>query len=185
VQEAVWPALIVVGLVFAQDPPQMGLVPYERAVQELAAASPDPALGDGVHSGRMDVAEHGPDACVDEDRVERGREVRAAVADHELDPMCLLTEIHQEVACLLGGPLRCGMESDSEDADAPVGVLYHGQDIGLGAVEQVDGEEVARQDRVGLGAQELRPGRLGPLRGRFRRSSGFPMSSTPLLLLAG
>src|SRR5256885_17020357 len=51
---------------------------------------------------------------------------------------------------------------DSEDADAPDGVLYHGQDMGLGAVEQVDREEVARQDRLGLGAQELRPGRPGP-----------------------
>ena len=44
---------------------------------------------------------------------------------------------------------------DSEDADAPDGVLYHGQDMGLGAVEQVGREEVARQDRLGLGAQEL------------------------------
>jgi hypothetical protein len=31
--------LIVVGLVFAQDLPQMGLVPDEGAVQELTAAS--------------------------------------------------------------------------------------------------------------------------------------------------
>ena len=38
--------LIVVGLVIAQDPPQMGLVPDEGAVEELAAPSPDPAFGD-------------------------------------------------------------------------------------------------------------------------------------------
>jgi hypothetical protein len=31
----------------------------------------------------------------------------------------------------------------------------HGLDAGLGAVEQADREEVARQDRLGLGAQEL------------------------------
>jgi hypothetical protein len=37
--------LIVVDLVLVQDPPQMGLIPYKGAVQELAAASPDPALG--------------------------------------------------------------------------------------------------------------------------------------------
>jgi hypothetical protein len=35
----VWPVLIVVDLVRTQDPPQMGLVPDERAVQELAPAS--------------------------------------------------------------------------------------------------------------------------------------------------
>ena len=54
------------------------------------------------------------------------------------------------------------MQGDPEDADAPGRVLDHGQDIGLGAVEQVDREEVAGQDRLGLGAQELRPGRPGP-----------------------
>jgi hypothetical protein len=31
-------------------------------------------------------------------------------------------------------------------------VLDDGQDMGLGAVEQAGGEEVARQDRLGLGA---------------------------------
>jgi hypothetical protein len=36
--------------------------------------------------------------------------------------------------------------------------------MGLGAVEQVDAEEVAGQDRVGLGAQEMRPGRRSPSR---------------------
>jgi hypothetical protein len=48
VQRPVRPVLIVVDLVRAQDPPQMGLVPDEGAVQELAAASADPAFGDAV-----------------------------------------------------------------------------------------------------------------------------------------
>jgi hypothetical protein len=39
----------------------MGLVPDEGAVQEFVPASPDPAFGDRVHPGRLDVAEHGPD----------------------------------------------------------------------------------------------------------------------------
>jgi cystathionine gamma-synthase len=42
-----------------------------------------------------------------------------------------------------------------EDADAPGRVLDYGQDVGLGAVEQAGREEVAGQDRLGLGAQEL------------------------------
>jgi len=37
------------------------------------------------------------------------------------------------------------MQSDPEDADAPGGVLDHGQDVSLGAVQQVSGEEIARQ----------------------------------------
>jgi hypothetical protein len=31
------------------------------------------------------------------------------------------------------------VQGDCEDADAPGGVLYDGQDMGLGAVEQVGG----------------------------------------------
>jgi hypothetical protein len=46
------------------------------------------------------------------------------------------------------------MQGDPEDANAAGRVLDHGQDIGLGAVKQVDREEVAGQDRLGLGAQE-------------------------------
>jgi hypothetical protein len=84
--------------------------------------------------------------------VECGGEVRAAVADHELDPVRLLAEVHDQVAGLLGGPFPGRMQGDSEDADAPDGMLDHGQDIGLGAVQQAGREEVARQDRLGLGA---------------------------------
>jgi hypothetical protein len=47
------------------------------------------------------------------------------------------------------------MLGDSEDADAPGGVLDYGQDAGRGAAGQVGGEEVAGQARVGLGGQEL------------------------------
>jgi hypothetical protein len=39
VQGAARPVPIVVGLVLAQDPPQMVLVPHEGTVQELATAS--------------------------------------------------------------------------------------------------------------------------------------------------
>jgi hypothetical protein len=136
------------------------------AVQKLAPASTDPAIGDRVHPGCADVAEHDPDPCIGEDCVECGREVRAAVADHELGPLGLLAEVHDEVAGLLGGPFSGWVQGISEDADAPGGVLYHGQGIGLGAVEQVDREKVARHDRLGLGTQELRPRRPGSARRR-------------------
>jgi len=72
-------------------------------------------------------------------------------------------------------PVPAWMQSDAEDADAPGGVLDHGQDIGLGAIEQVGGEEVARRDRLGLGVQELRPGRRSPPR-RQDLSGADPMS---------
>jgi hypothetical protein len=76
-----------------------------------------------------------------------------------LTPVRLLAEVHDQVAGLLSGPFPGEMRRDSENPDAPAGVLDHGQDIGLGAIEQVRREEVARQDRLGLGAQEQQPGR--------------------------
>ena len=75
--------------------------------------------------------------------------------DHELDPISLVAELHDEVAGLLGGLLSGGVRRDAEDADAPGRVFYHRQDVCLGAAGQVGCEEVARQDRVGLGAEEL------------------------------
>jgi hypothetical protein len=154
------------GLVLAQDPPQMVLIPDERAAGELASASPDPAFGDGVHARRPDVAEHGPDPRVGKDRVERSSVVRAAIADHYFDPGRLLAEVHDQVSGLLGRPLPSGKRCDPEDADAPGGMLDHGEDVSLSAVQQIRGEEIACQDRLGLGAQELWPG------GSARRGAG-------------
>jgi hypothetical protein len=54
--------------------------------------------------GVRDIAEHGPDPGIGEDRVGRGREVGAAVADHELGLARSLVEVHDQVAGLLGGP---------------------------------------------------------------------------------
>jgi hypothetical protein len=64
----------------------------------------DQGISQGFHPRRPDVAAHGPDAGVGEDGVEGGGEVRSAVADHELDPISLFTEVHEQVPGLLGGP---------------------------------------------------------------------------------
>jgi hypothetical protein len=87
--------------------------------------------------------------------VEKEKEQLERALARPVDPVRLLVKVHEEVAGLLGGPFPGGMEGDTEDADAPGRVLDNGPDVGLGAVEQVDREEVAGQDRLGLGAQEL------------------------------
>jgi hypothetical protein len=56
------------------------------------------------------------------------------------------------------------MGGDAEYPDAAGGVLDDCQDVGGGAVEQVDAEEIGGQDRVGLSMQKLRPRQPGPLR---------------------
>jgi hypothetical protein len=75
------------------------------------------------------------DPGIGEDRVERGGEVRAAVADHKPDSVRLLTEVHDQVAGLLGGPFPSWMQGGAQDADAPGGVFSHGQDVSLSAVK--------------------------------------------------
>src|SRR5271165_4051055 len=111
--------------------PRMVLIPDQGAIQKLAAASADPAFGYRVHAGRPHVAEHGPDPGAGEDRVERGRVVRATVADHELGPMRLLAEVHDQVASLLGGPFSGWVQGDSENADAPGGFQNSATDADL------------------------------------------------------
>jgi hypothetical protein len=53
--------LIVVGLVLAQDLPQMVLIPDQGAVEKLAAASPDPVFSYRIHARGPHVTEHGAD----------------------------------------------------------------------------------------------------------------------------
>jgi len=73
------------------------MVPDESAVKEFTTASADPGFDDRVYLGRLDAAEHCPDP--------------GAVADHELDPVGLVAEIHDQVAGLLGSPCvpRCAL----------------------------------------------------------------------------
>jgi hypothetical protein len=68
--------------------------------------------------------------------------------------MCLFAEVYEEVpACwAVHSPVGYGVTPRIRTRRV---ACYDGQDVGPGAVEQVDREEVARQDRVGLGAQEL------------------------------
>jgi hypothetical protein len=128
--------MIVVDLVRTQDLQQMGLVPDEGPVEELAPAPADPAFDDRVHARRLNVAEHSSDPGIGEDRVECGGEIRSAATDHELDPARMLTEVYDQVAGLLGGPFAGGMQRDPENPDAPAGVLDHGQGVSLGAIEK-------------------------------------------------
>lgn len=73
------------------------------------------------------------------------------------DRLSVIAEIHQQVPSHLRHPPAIRVGGHAEDPDPAGRMLNDGQDVGVGAVEEVDGEEVRRQDRVGLAAQELRP----------------------------
>ena len=95
---------------------------------------------------------------------------RVAVVDQELRPRAPgVVEVHQQVPGLLRHPLRRRMEGGTQHADPPGGVLDHRQDVRLGAVEQVDHDEVAGA-RIASAweRRNCRPGRTRvPARGRI------------------
>ena len=70
-----------------------------------------------------------------------------------------LLEVHQPVASLLRHPGSRGVGGDPGQVHPPPVHLDDEQDIEAGEADGLDGEEVTGQQRAGLGAQELGPGR--------------------------
>ena len=152
---AVRPVGIVEVFVLAQDGHQVSLVPDQGPVQQLTAAAADPPLHDRIHPRRLNGGADNPDASGLEHCVERGGEAGVPVMQHELHPRPGVLRVDQQVPCLLHYPGLDGVLGGAKDPDAAGAVLDDGQDIDLGAVEQVGGEEVQRQDPLRLGPQEL------------------------------
>ncbi len=72
--------------------------------------------------------------------------------------------VHQEVAGCLGRPRAVRIRGDAGEMDAAGAVLDDDQDIEATEQHGVHVNEVDREDAVGLGGQELPPGRTRPPR---------------------
>jgi hypothetical protein len=83
-----------------------------------------------------------------------------------------VVEVHDGVARCLGDPRRGRVRGGAEDAHPSGGVLDDREDVHPLPDQRHSFEEVGSQDRVGLGSQERRPGRVAPL--GCRVNSGFP-----------
>ena len=73
-----------------------------------------------------------------------------------------LVEIHQQVAGLLGDPGSGRVGGDANDVDLPSGQFQEEQHVDALEDHGVEGAEVAGEDGVGLGGEELLPGCSGP-----------------------
>jgi hypothetical protein len=103
------------------------------------------------------AAEHG---------VEGVHEFGVAVADQEPEGLHPGAEVHGEVAALLGDPSAGGACGHGGDVQ-PAGVVFdEDQHVDPAEQDRVHGEEVARDDGVRLGGQELLPRRAGASRRR-------------------
>ena len=92
-----------------------------------------------------------------EDGVERGGELGVAVADQEPEAAAGVVEVHEQVAGLLGQPGAGGMRGDAEDVHPAGGVLDDEERVQPVQGDGVEVEQVAGEDRVRLGPQELGP----------------------------
>jgi hypothetical protein len=91
-----------------------------------------------------------------------------AVADQETEVRCAVTEVHQEVADLLGGPRAVRVRGDPEDVHVAGTELDHEQAAqALKGHRAVHVEEIGGEHGRSLGVQELPPCRVGvPFRRR-------------------
>lgn len=116
-------------------------------------------LADRVRSRCPRWAEQGLHANGFEDGVEGADVFTVPVPDEEAHQVHAALQGHGEVPGLLSGPRGGGVGGDVGEVEAP-GAVFD-EDQGMEALEEdgVDVEEVGRDDAVGLGGEELVPGR--------------------------
>ena len=168
------PGRVVVHLVFGQDGAQMALPEDQHAAQELTAQGADEALADRVHPRSLDGGAQDPGAGGLENGVERGSEVRSAIADQEPDAFEPLAEGEGEVAALLQPPVAGGVRGDAAQMH-PAGTMPdEHQHVQSPQQHRVHVQEINREDPGRLGVQEL-----PPRRGARDRSRACPSAGTP------
>jgi hypothetical protein len=137
----------------------------QHVVEAFAAQRADPTLGDRVGPRRLDGGAEDADVGAGEDGVEGGGELAVPVADQEPKLVGAVAEVHQQVAGLLGHPAAGRVGGDPREVYPSGGVLDYHEDVEAAQEDGVDVGEVDREDRVGLGGEELSPGRAGASRG--------------------
>ena len=146
----------------------MSLAEDQHAVQKLAAQGADQALADRVHARSLDGGAQDPGARGLEDGVERGGEVRSAVAEQE--PDVLEPPVEGEVAGLLHCPLTGGVGGDATEVHPAGAMLDEHQDIEAFQQHGVHVQEVNREDPAGLAWRNCR--HVGPAAWRWIDSRG-------------
>jgi hypothetical protein len=97
---------VVALLILGQDGEQMRGAENQHPVQQFAAQRADESLAGRVHPRSLNSGAQDRDASGLEDRIERGREVRTAVADPEPEVLKPLIQIQGQIADLWGPRTR-------------------------------------------------------------------------------
>lgn len=137
----------------------VGFVQDQQVVEGLAPECPDDPFAVRVHPWGPRRRLRGFDALGREDRVEGLGVLAVPVADQEVQRLQAQAQVDGEVAGLLDRPLRGRMRGHTSDVQAARAVLEEDQRVDPAKIDQVDVQEVAGDDAVGLRRQELSPRR--------------------------
>jgi hypothetical protein len=124
-------------------------------IEKLASQCPDDSFAESVHPRGPRRGLQGLDTLGREDRVEGLAVLAVPVADQETQRLEAHAQVGGEVAGLLHGPLRRGVSGDAGDVQAARAVLEEDQRVDPTQVHQVNVQEIAGDDAVGLRCQEL------------------------------
>jgi hypothetical protein len=162
VQGPVRPVRGEVAFVLGEDLAQVRGVDDQHSVQDFAAYAADPPFHDRVHARCLGSGEHNPDPLGPEHFIEQSRELVVPVPDHEFKRSGPLTQLRHQVPGLLGDPPGGGMGGDAQDVHRPGVVLDHRKAVQPREHDRLHVEEVAGEDPLCLGAQELPPAQPSP-----------------------
>jgi hypothetical protein len=104
--------------------------------------------------------------------VERGGELRISVTDKKTKRRGPITQIQDQVAGLLGGPLTGRVRRNAEDVHPAGHHLHHHQDVQAPQRNRVDVKEVGREQPGRLRPQERPPTRVATARCRAKTRTG-------------
>jgi hypothetical protein len=114
--------VIVVTHVLEKDTLCMPSADQQETVKTLPSYCPHPALGVCIRPRSSDRGLDDPHALGEEHLVKAGGELRVSVADQEVEPLTLLSEITGQVPSDLGHPRAAWVRAHAEEMDssAPV-----------------------------------------------------------------
>src|SRR4051794_34078956 len=150
--------LVVVLGVGVEDASGMSLVADQQVVERFAAEGSDDPFAVGVHPWSPWRGLHGLDAVGGEDRVEGPGVFGVPITDQEAQRVNTGAQLGGQVPGLLHGPGCRRVRGDPGDAQSACAVFEEHQRIYPTQVDQVDVDEVAGNQALGLLGEELAPG---------------------------
>ena len=139
----------------------------EDPVEAVGADGSHPAFGVGVRVGRLHGRADHVEALGVEDLIERTAELRVAIVDQKSEGL-VTSELHDEVARLLGGPGSTRIRGAGDVLDPSRRQRDEEQHVDPLQEASLDREEVTRERTCSMLVQERPPRRARPLRRRLK-----------------